>query len=252
MNNNMKYKGLNDLFLGLWIATLVFYVLYLLNPFFLQSRDSLILSDSGDYIGSGIIETVVNILTHSFLLSNFSANNTKDITDTNNILLIYLYVGCIFFVSIFLVIEIVLKKNFLSSNNKLTRSLQYLFVSVLTLILGIVIYHRGTLVDYDSKKNIYYYKHNIVAILFAIVMILLDIPYIVVGINEKIKKHQINKTRYTLKLTLKEKICIYLKDLQNIYFIILLTITPIVSLFICISNGGIEFSDGVRKFLMIL
>ena len=86
MDNNMKNKGLNDLFLGLWIATLVFYVLYLLNPFFLQSRDSLILSDSGDYIGSGIIETVVNILTHSFLLSNFSANNTKDITyDNENI-----------------------------------------------------------------------------------------------------------------------------------------------------------------------
>ena len=239
-NETRKYDRIVEpLFTMLWALTLIVTILFLLNPYCIHTFT--IRPNEENLFPINLDDTYIYI--SLFFLE------INQVVDTNNILLISLYVMFMFYVAVALIIVIVYKYSFVNSNNKLNKAIQYLLVSILALTIGVIVYLRGTFLDMDAIKNddgentlVFYYKRPLSAIIFGAILIILDIPYLILGIKE----YKLNKNNRQ-KLSFKEKFIIFFKDWQNILLILLLVITPIIYMIAYINNGGINFNDAINK-----
>lgn len=220
-----KYEFFSAIYKVLWGISIAVVVLFLCNSYFLKHYWSL---DPEDF-------TFLRVVYFSKALSfghYFSDGSYgKFLFIIIDALMIFVLLG--------LLASISTKLKFLKSNNKLSNSICYLICSLSTLILGIIIYVRGSLVGYeeiliysDELGNhfslIYYLKRCFEPILYGIFFVIMDIPCLILGIKEYKK----NKT----KTCIKEKISKFFDSPINCLFLCIFIITSFLFIYLCFNQ----------------
>lgn len=235
MNENQVKKYPNTIFIFIAIATYILTILLLIRPYFLQNP----------YVVFPRDEVFSNALLRTFLLSGLSFDRMYYVGEFTSPFVISIYKILMFFVSIYSIFVLISKFEFFESNNKLTKAIQYMVLSISILILSIMNYYGGYLEKinyeyYPHAKVEYVIGHTLIPIVIAILLILLDIPHLVVGIKEYKKSKKLN---YNIKLNFKDRLKYYIKDTQSFIIIVIFFIAITSYLIAFIAHGGIEYPD---------
>lgn len=229
MNENQIKK-----IIVLWILSLIFGVMYLFAPF---SHDEWKF-DSGE---SGVFE----IFNDSFLSYALSFENIENyIGSSKNAFLIISLSVIMVYLSCFLIAVPMIKRFYYKSQFKLISAIEYLSLSVTSLIIGIIIYNKGTIVGY--KRKTYYLEHSYTHIILGTILVIIDIIYLLLSIKEyKFKK---KNQEYNHKIQKK-----HLFSGRKIEHIVISSVFIVMLLYLFqyfIKNfDGINYTDVVKVFI---
>lgn len=220
-----KYELFSVIYKVLWGISIAVVVLFLCNSYFVKHYWSL---DPEDFTFLRVVYFLEALnFGHYFSDGGYG----KFLFIIIDALMILVLLG--------LLASISTKLKFLKSNNKLSNSICYLICSLSALILGIIIYVRGSLVGYeeiliysDELGNhfslIYYLKRCFEPILYGIFFVIMDIPCLILGIKEYKK----NKN----KLSIKEKISKFFDSPINCLFLCIFIITSLLFIYLCFNQ----------------
>lgn len=165
--------------------------------------------------------------------------------DFTNSIIISLYKILLFYISFSTIFILIFKIKFFKYDNKLRRAIQYLFFSFLILVLSMINFYGGHLNHFtyvqtgNHREMIYVISHELIPVIIAILLMILDIPYLVLGIKE----YKSRENRKENSLNLKDRCIIYFKDPQSLFMLISLVISIVLYVIVFVVNGGIEYPN---------
>lgn len=134
MDNNMKNKDFKNIFLGFWIASLVLYVFYFFNTSFAQTVNKIIL-DPG--------EISIPLVSCFFSVAMLFDNIFYYAGSSNSVLWLSMQQIFMCYIAFAIIVVASCKPMFFNSKHKLSRSIQYLLISLSMLVLGVIVYYQG-------------------------------------------------------------------------------------------------------------
>ena len=240
MDNNMKNKDFKNIFLGLWIASLIFYVIYFFNTSFAQTVNQIDL-DPG--------EISISLVSCFFRVAMLFDNIFYYAESSNSVLWLSMQQIFMCYIAFAIIVVASCKPMFFNSKHKLSRSIQYLLISLSMLVLGVIVYFQGTLVrvlDQYNDTYVYEFQHQFIPAWIGVALVGIDIVYLIYGIKEyKINK----KNKENIRLSFKDKIKFYFSDIQNILLTVLVFFSVFLFLNYYFSIDGYEFVKIKKTFI---
>lgn len=91
----------------------------------------------------------------------------------------------------------------------------------------------------NHREMIYVISHELIPVIIAALFMILDIPYLVLGVKE----YKSRENRKGNSLNLKDRCIIYFKDSQSLFMLISLVISIVLYVIVFVVNGGIEYPN---------